>query len=880
MAIRLWINFCINFKSASTLALMPVLNLLVQPGRVQPWLRTPLISALARLPLRPRGVQHTIEFILSVHPSNTGSNTSASTGRGSAVSHEALNSASRLLSSPPVGMSPVDWFNGIAPQIFSLLDGEGEPEMDKAAAFIIGFGILGRKQFGAPGMPGWRALVEPLLHNIDPVIGSKDAAEVVNKPSEDTIVNLQSHKILATSIEVAKSLRRLSTLVTSHPHPSLAKRLLKPILLPLWSLSSWPGGNDKTEGQYRKPSTKLLKTFLQLSPTTKGASNRPDGLSNVSNLSTILENLTFTGRLELGQVPWSYTLSEDGGIQIEEAQRNVLHREIDPRSDFMRIDAAVTSFTTLLGILPDYTVEISTLFIGLCRKWLTHSAKSKIPSIITRLEPMDDAEDVKARLIEAKVMQQMMTAFPEKLVDDSLQLLDLVAQVLSDFSDSKEGEQDTAEVALSLLNIVLTSQSFQVAPNTEPFLASITRSLGFLSRQTHLEVSSTAQNLLLLLRFRSTTNEPETAQWNTPTDQQLEDRKSYSLAMAYLTATDSPPPVRAQGLELISSLIRGNSPTLDIPSLLVLFSSLLRDSEEYIYLRVIQSFIHLSQKHPKAVMKDLTDRYVDQNEESELDQRLRLGEALLQVIQSNFLAFTGEAARSVCEGLLFVGGRRGYRPRTEREQENKNKLRRKQNMEAEEAWDGPVPQLDEVLDMQNQQENEVLSQIISGWESKRGTEDIRVRASALSILGSGIEASLEGVGSKIISTAVDLSIHILTLEPEPEKGILRRAAILLIMSFVKALDSARAEGKKLGFGLVGQSLDDVMRILTYVEQADNDGLVRQQAADVIEGLRSWQINALIPPREPIEIRALAGLSISPSIVENTNGIRPRIEEIE
>jgi Required for nuclear transport of RNA pol II C-terminus 1/Required for nuclear transport of RNA pol II C-terminus 2 len=880
MAMRLWINFCINFKSASTLALMPVLNLLVQQGRVQPWLRTPLISALARLPLRPRGVQHTIEFILSVHPSNTGSSASASTGRGSAISHEALNSASRLLSSPPVGMSPADWFSGIAPQLFSLLDDEGEPEMDKATAFIIGFGILGRKQFGAPGMPGWRALVEPILHHIDPMIGSKDAAEA-NKPSANTIMNLQSHKILATSTEVAKSIRRLSALVTSHPHPSLAKRLLKPILLPLWSLSSWPGGNDKTEGQYRMPSMQLLKTFLQLSSPTKGAPNGPDGLSNTSNLSAILENLTFSGRLELGQVSWSYTLSEDGGIQIEEASRNVLHREIDPGSDFMRIDAAVTSFTTLLGTLPDYTVEISTLFIGLCRKWLTHSAKSKIPSVITRLEPVDDAEDVKARLIEAKVMQQMMTAFPEKLVDDSLQLLDLVAQVLSDFSDSKEGEQDTAEVALSLLNIVLTSQSFQVAPDNETFLASITRSLGFLSKQTHLNISSTTQNLLLLLKFRSTTNEAETTPLSTPTDQQLEDRKNYSLAMSYLTAPDSPPPVRAHGLELISSLIRENSPVLDIPSLLVLFSSLLQDSEEYIYLRVIQSFIQLSQKHPRAVMKDLIDRYVDQSEESELDQRLRLGEALLQVIQSNFLAFSGEAARSVCEGLLFVAGRRGYRTRTEQEQEKKNKLKRKQNMEAEEAWDGPVPQLDEVLDMQTQQENEVLSQIVSGWESKRGTEDIRIRASALSILGSVIEASLEGVGSKIVSTAVDLSIHILTLEPEPEKGILRRAAILLIISFVKALDTARAEGKKLGFGLVGQSLDDVMRILTYVEQTDNDGLVRQQAADVIEGLRSWQINALIPPqREQTEIRELAGLSISPSIVEDTNRIRPRIEEIE
>jgi hypothetical protein len=72
--------------------------------------------------------------------------------RSSNISHEALSSASRLLSSPPQFMSPEEWFNGIGPQLLELLDGKGEREMDKAAAYIIGFGILGRKMYGAPGM--------------------------------------------------------------------------------------------------------------------------------------------------------------------------------------------------------------------------------------------------------------------------------------------------------------------------------------------------------------------------------------------------------------------------------------------------------------------------------------------------------------------------------------------------------------------------------------------------------------------------------------------------------------------------------------------------------------------------------------------------------
>lgn len=122
----------------------------MQPNRVQPWLRGPLIQALALIPLRPRGVQHTIEFILSVHPSSA--NASSGAGKGASISLEALNAASRLLSTPPASMSPEKWFNGLSTQLLDLLDGNGEPGMDKAAAYIIGFGILGRRLFGAPGM--------------------------------------------------------------------------------------------------------------------------------------------------------------------------------------------------------------------------------------------------------------------------------------------------------------------------------------------------------------------------------------------------------------------------------------------------------------------------------------------------------------------------------------------------------------------------------------------------------------------------------------------------------------------------------------------------------------------------------------------------------
>lgn len=71
---------------------------------------------------------------------------------GASITHEAVAIAIKLLSSVPSSMSADDWFNGISGQLFALLDGGAGPDLSRTAAQIIGFGVLGKKEFGAPGM--------------------------------------------------------------------------------------------------------------------------------------------------------------------------------------------------------------------------------------------------------------------------------------------------------------------------------------------------------------------------------------------------------------------------------------------------------------------------------------------------------------------------------------------------------------------------------------------------------------------------------------------------------------------------------------------------------------------------------------------------------
>ncbi|QSZ36032.1 hypothetical protein DSL72_007156 [Monilinia vaccinii-corymbosi] len=859
----------------STLKLMPVLNLLVQPDRVQPWLRGPMIQALARLPLRPRGVQDTIEFVFSIHPSNASMKASDSVGSRSVnISHEAMSSASRLLSSPPQGMSAEEWFGGIAPQLFDLLDGKGGKEMDKAASYIIGFGILGRKIYGAPGAPGWKALVEPIIGTIDPAL---IPSATKRKSRGEEVVVLGMPKVLVTVKDLARALQRLHTLVTSHPHPSLTRRLLNPILLPLWALFCLE--KENSIGDSGAPAEKLLNILLQLSSST--TPNNTEG-----PLSKILHNILFRGRSEPSKTRWFYHPSRDGrGIHIEEPSD---HTNTDQTLDIEQINTVVERFVVLLKGTPDYDSQISQIFLVLCQKWLSQAKTRKTSPIVLHASLTIDKDDAKTKLIEAKVLQGMINTMPEKLVQDSKQVVELVDGVLGDSvaeSGDSEDQEACVAIALSLLNIILTSPNFKPTPAIEPFLERIELSLQTYGRKTGTESSQTAQNLLMILQFRHAIHEPSASPSENVPSRATEDRKTYNLAISYLTSVESPPPVRVQGIGLIQTLINAHSAILDIPALLVLFSSLLQDSEEYVYLRAIRCFIDLSKAHPKAVLKDLLERYADGNEDYDVDARLRLGEALLQVIQSSPTNFTGDIARTVSEGLLSIAGRRGYRPKTEAKQVKRDNLQKKKIAEAEEAWDGPVPQLDEVIEPDaSHPEYDLLAQIVSGWESKRGVEDIRIRSSALAILGEALECNITGIGSKPISMSIGLSIHVLTLEPEVEKGILRRSAILLIMSFVRSLDKARSEGRKLGFGFVG-SIDDMTRILKYVQGTDNDGLVRQHAKDVIEGMEAWQMNSLMPVESSSGgalkdlsfngIDKLAGLSVTPA-----NGFKPKIEEVE
>lgn len=710
------------------------------------------------------------------------------------------------------------------------------------------------------GSPGWDAFVNPILHCIRPSLNPNWRVEL-DRESEE-VLDLSKDKVLVSADELQLSLKRLSLLLNASPSPGLCKRLVNPVLLQLWAISSWLGAQTTLKEKYCDVAASLLQIFLKVSSAPEKA-------------GMLIGNLLYSGEVEDDRVVWKYQLSGADALEL------VVPRKLEPPPQIQDLDwseveqkSAVLA-TTLVESCTD--TELSTLFLQLFRKWVSSKSKSA-GTVEIKTEDTGTLDPVRG-LLEMMVLQHLMEKATTKLISKADQLLDLISEVLE--ADSREPQgTEIISVTLSILNHVISAPHFQKSSLKPGVLNLIETSLERFSRDGTPEVGQTARNLLLLLQYRDELDESEGV---TPaTDKQVEDRNTYKLAISYITDSESPPPVKSEGLNLISGLIQSGSPALDLPAVLVLLSRLLADSEDFINLRVIKMYVQLANKHPKSVCREILDHYLDAKEMSTTDTRLRYGEALLQVVERLGQTFTGEIATQVCEVLLSIASRRGYRPKTEKKQEREARQREKDDKEAAEAWGGKVPDMSDDIPEQEKMNNELLSRIVEGWESKRGSEDIRMRASALSILSAAVETNISDIGPSLVSAGVDLCLYVLAFEPEVEKAILRRAAIFYILGFARALDSARQEGRRLGFGLTDESRGNILRTLRYIVATDNDGMVQEHARDVIESLENLQMANLFQEtrREGPGIERIVNLGGRLDIDGGAPASRPRIEEIE
>ncbi|EEA28791.1 protein required for cell viability, putative [Talaromyces marneffei ATCC 18224] len=943
-----------------TSLLLPILSSFLQPNAA-PWFKALISSRISKLALRSDGVIHIIWFLASQFAPALGEGVDASepSSNGPPITVQAIMQISKLLSSVPQDTDPTYYFEAIAPQLLTLIDSE-DADLKRTAAYVVGNGILGKKAYGSPGTIGHSIFVEPLFKAMTGTVDTK-ASKWLKFFGPQGQATMQPYTaptdILVEGSTLSLALDRLSVMALQHPNPGLVKRLVQPILLPLWGLTCFTQPRKDEKVLYDK-SWALLQTFFTLSP------GFPSYLKLADNL------------LWDGSINWTYKEGTRGDVNLIKREAS----EFDIIKLLDELDLHADNFSKLLGCDPRSEDRTSDVFLHVSERWLIDSSKQTVDALNLldnlQLDPRTESNAIVAKLVSAKIAEKLLSDFKDTLSRRPLKILELAQQIIQSelkamhdrgrrrriresgkasleslaniatrsvdiqAAENEDDDQNTSETlsaTFSLLSSILSSPEFVMSRSILPLLSEIKSQLDELrpSLTPALSKAGFTASMLLEIQIESPDGTQKT---NESTPPQNTDLEMHHQALKDIT---SPlPPVQAEGLSLLSKLISKSSPVLDIPSTMTLLLSIITGqssetaaNEEFIYLNAIKLIGQLASNHPRTVIKTLVDQYADRNEERTLDQRLKIGESLLRTVEDLGEALTGEAARIIGEGMISVAGRRGSKPQTqkarrqqiEKEQREKERKERENNLNLPAGWKVSSPALhDTAMDIETllpdneDSETETPEQaahsasIISAWASGAASDiepdDIRVRASAISILASAIQTNLAGLGPSLASSAVDLALSTMRLETGPESAILRRASAVLLLDLIKAMDTDLQTGsKKLGFGFSISAEDypldepaslrgpttignipSILNTLRYVESQETDVVVRGHVRVLVENLETWMekcllwgINAQSSMRGGGEQDLhlgdrIAGLDLDPL----ASTPRPRIEEIE
>ncbi|CEJ58067.1 hypothetical protein PMG11_06738 [Penicillium brasilianum] len=916
--------------------LLPTLSAFLQVETAA-WFKSTISKPIAHVPLRPGGVLHTIMFIASQVAPTLGQEAQSEPSIGPHFTVQGMMQISRLLSSVPQHVEPTTYFNAIGPQLLELLDGD-DPDLKRTASYVIGNGILGKRAYGAPGTIGHSIFIEPVFAALTAELNDSSMRWLANPFRGEGSVPFKPGKraslhVLVEGDLVDLALQRLKSLTLQHPNPGLVKRIVYPILLPLWGLACYSQQANLTDTHDKVMA--LLQTYFSISV-------------GVQPLKKLVDNLLWDGGLT-----WTFTKSSQGRVALgkrtgSEGNQSDIIRLMDS------LQTRVDLFVSLLGSDPSTEERTGDIFLHVSQSWLVPSRDATGANASVKVDRIGDSKNIMQKLVCAKVAEKLLDNFKDTLSRRPLRVLELIKQVIDGELHTLSGketttrsqkagkvslsslanivpeeshgqddvsDQDTSDslsTAFSLLSTVLASPEFALSQETKTLLEAIKDHLDQLIPLLPSALSKPATTSSMLLEIQLTSPEHDDTK---PTPSHITDLETHRQALANLNS--ELPPVQAEGFSLLSNLIMKSSPVLDIPSTLTLLLSIITDiseataNDEFIYLNAIKLIGTLASRHPRTVVNTLVDNYTDKSEQRTLDQRLKIGESLLRTAQDLGEALSGETAKILGEGIIAVAGRRGHKPQTQQaRQQQEEKERRQKEREERKHKESGLPNLADLMDSDSETEtpeqNAHAAAIVAAWgagaSADEQPEDLRIRASALSILASAVQTNILGLGPAIVSSSVDLALATLTLEPAPESAILRRASVVLILDILKALDTARESrnGQDIGFGFsltddgmlpgprgspargpstVG-NIPSMLSTLGFVESVETDGIVRGHLRVLIESLEAWMEKSLMwgigaqdggEPRLELGDR-IAGLSVDPLAGRGSG--KPRIEEIE
>ncbi|EGX47113.1 hypothetical protein AOL_s00097g159 [Orbilia oligospora ATCC 24927] len=812
-------KFYSALDNIQTPILLPLLVPLILPT-TPPWFQKPLTTYLSSIPLaRPGGVKDEITFFID--PTNE-----------IPTQRVALQQASKLIGSVPTASTPDQYFSVVAPQLIELLDEVGN--LGLAAGIVINDVFERRKK-------GVEKYFFPRL--LRPLRPAKSQIPVAEEVENGDIITLTEEE------DLERAINRISSLFQSSNGKSyLASRILDTLTLPLWGLWQFAVAIKATSPTVKKTPQDLLIAYMKLKPSS-------------TVLDEIVQNFGYDG-----DDHWIFTRGEMGQVKIVARDTDLPSKAIEVKD----IEERTPSFISLALAANDDV--FTDFFLSLCRRWLGGG-------FTISAEGGDRAAF--GLLFQLKVLEGILEHHSERLTRRPEQVIILVKEILdshvrtlekererlealqnpsmntlgkimdgeedfdslvADDNDETSSGGDAIGIALQLLNsIVSTSFSRTVSEQEKKLLSTLQPSLKYLSSERGVggSIASLTRSLGL---FISTQDIPLTGPIDgdvKPVDEKvLKQQQTLQTALLYLQ--DQMVPIRAHGLEILKGLIKERSSVVDVQTITKLLIDMLQDKESFVYLGVVKTLCELADKHPGTVIGMLVGVYVDEEEKMGIDERLKVGEALMGTVQRLGQTAVGKVAEEVGNVMVGLAGRRKRRYKeageaTREKEEAERRIKKEGEMDEEYRKVLNEARVEAGIDVEGGKKVKIEEvEDDEQWISKVGEEDYRVRTSALSVLGILFETNASGVPVGVTLAAVEVALRILELERGKEQATVRRAAVHLVSSVLNGLEkNGTVELLKV---IPRERLEDIVRVLGYTRATDDDGLVREQAGVLVEAL--------------------------------------------
>ncbi|CAO3678365.1 unnamed protein product [Rhizopus stolonifer] len=559
------------------------------------WLKTICGKFLSRTLLKPNGVALVLEFTM---------------GQVDQLQLTQLESISKLILSVPQQMASIEsYYAIITPQLLALLERDTtSPTTHQAVTFIIGQIVVQDSDLGK------KYIVDPIVGTLTSAWNQQDYEE-----SEDLIDRVVLSESALTGL--LHTVHKL--MIGGEPSAQVIQICLSSIVPCLYHLYQF---TVQSKSGLRETVLDLLLTYFRITTTV-------DGIRELKRM--LLDKADMHGERIAYFAPGPSAQVE---LRFKRIRRplagNQLPLNADVFVDFMEkmnnLELCGDFFVFLLNEYsslqtsktdPKIILLILHLIMGMLDKLGTTILAKPTQIISFAINGIQAHVDK----ITPKKEKKKESGFPDFTRIVTEEDRDVMEDELS-----IEDELESLILAINLLRAVM-HENDELDIKSVQLLTTCLEPLKKLEKHPVELVQESVQEFLLAITSYLSAQKMSRKKENQPS---LEaSREKYKEAMKSLQ--DDLLPIRAHGMGMLKEMALAKDPLVSsgegLDQLLDIFVRLVQDEDSYIYLNAVKGLSALTDAYGNEIIQKLGAIYSD--DEQKLDNRLRIGEALLQTVQ-------------------------------------------------------------------------------------------------------------------------------------------------------------------------------------------------------------------------------------------------------